>query len=251
MRFPRSPAAPRWDARSSRRPDCGARRWNWARSRAPSSGRRPPRRRVAQDRQCRLSEGRAGVPHRSSCCWCTHRSSTRWDRLAAMVKARRSATRTTRPPSWPGHQRGRGDPHRALDRRGAGEGRAPLAGGPRKRCRGAADAAGVDRRIVKVGCSEIFGPVMCIVPFATLDEAIARVNATPFGLATGIFTNRLDDAFAAAQRLGRWRARQRDVELASGPDAVRRLEGQRLRPRGPRYAVHEMTEERIVTFTIA
>jgi len=60
--------------------------------------------------------------------------------------------------------------------------------------------AGIDDSM-SVGCREIFGPVMCIVPFASLDEAIARVNATPFGLATGIFTNRLDDAFAAARRL--------------------------------------------------
>ena len=86
---------------------------------------------------------------------------------------------------------------------------------------------------MKVGCQEVFGPVVCIVPFDTLDEAIARVNATPYGLATGIFTNRLDDAFArGAQARGRRRARQRDVELARGPDALRRLEGQRLRARG-------------------
>src|SRR3546814_1286109 len=46
----------------------------------------------------------------------------------------------------------------------------------------------------QVGRCEIFGPVVCLLPFATLDEAIGRVNVTPFGLATGIFTNRLQDA---------------------------------------------------------
>src|SRR5690606_21586786 len=30
---------------------------------------------------------------------------------------------------------------------------------------------------MRVGCHEIFGPVVCIVPFDTLDEAIERVNA--------------------------------------------------------------------------
>src|SRR5690606_3130724 len=64
-----------------------------------------------------------------------------------------------------------------------------LAGGPR---RGAVVPptllADVDES-TPVACNEIFGPVMSILPFDTLDEAIARVNATPFGLATGIFTN--------------------------------------------------------------
>jgi malonate-semialdehyde dehydrogenase (acetylating)/methylmalonate-semialdehyde dehydrogenase len=36
--------------------------------------------------------------------------------------------------------------------------------------------------------TEIFGPVMVIVEVATLDEAIALVNANPFGNGTGLFT---------------------------------------------------------------
>ena len=35
---------------------------------------------------------------------------------------------------------------------------------------------------------EIFGPVLCLVTVATLDEAIALVNANPFGNGTGVFT---------------------------------------------------------------
>ncbi|MCP5248890.1 MAG: CoA-acylating methylmalonate-semialdehyde dehydrogenase [Candidatus Accumulibacter sp.] len=35
---------------------------------------------------------------------------------------------------------------------------------------------------------EIFGPVLCLVSVATLDDAIALVNANPFGNGTGIFT---------------------------------------------------------------
>jgi malonate-semialdehyde dehydrogenase (acetylating)/methylmalonate-semialdehyde dehydrogenase len=36
--------------------------------------------------------------------------------------------------------------------------------------------------------TEIFGPVMVIVNAQTLDEAIALINANPFGNGTGIFT---------------------------------------------------------------
>jgi len=35
---------------------------------------------------------------------------------------------------------------------------------------------------------EIFGPVLCVVHAATLDEAIARINANPNGNGTAIFT---------------------------------------------------------------
>ncbi len=38
---------------------------------------------------------------------------------------------------------------------------------------------------------EIFGPVMAVLPFATEPEAIARANATEYGLAAGLFTRDL------------------------------------------------------------
>jgi malonate-semialdehyde dehydrogenase (acetylating) / methylmalonate-semialdehyde dehydrogenase len=40
----------------------------------------------------------------------------------------------------------------------------------------------------KVYTNEIFGPVLVLVSVATLDEAIALVNANPYGNGTGIFT---------------------------------------------------------------
>ena len=109
--------------------------------------------------------------------------------------------------------------------------------------------ASVDETM-KVGCQEIFGPVLCIVPFETLDAAIARVNSTPFGLACGIFTNRLDDAFAAARRLEVGGVHVN--ETSSSRVDLMPYGGSKdsgFGREGPRYAVHEMTEERIVTFT--
>ena len=105
---------------------------------------------------------------------------------------------------------------------------------------------------MKVGCREVFGPVVCVVPFATLDEAIARVNATPYGLATGIFTNRLDEAFAAARRLEVGGVHVN--ETSSSRVDLMPYGGSKdsgFGREGPRYAVHEMTEERIVTFTLS
>lgn len=104
---------------------------------------------------------------------------------------------------------------------------------------------------MKVGCCEIFGPVVCILPFRTLDEAIARVNATPFGLATGVFTNRLDDALAAARRLevgGVHVNETSSSRVDMMPYGGSKDSG--FGREGPRYAVHEMTEERMVTITM-
>ncbi|WP_241560125.1 aldehyde dehydrogenase family protein [Solirhodobacter olei] len=107
--------------------------------------------------------------------------------------------------------------------------------------------SGIDDNM-KVSCQEIFGPVVCIVPFSTLDEAIKRVNATPYGLATGIFTNRLLDAFSAARKLEVGGVHVN--ETSSSRVDVMPYGGSKdsgFGREGPRYAVHEMTEERVVS----
>jgi betaine-aldehyde dehydrogenase len=48
---------------------------------------------------------------------------------------------------------------------------------------------------------EIFGPVMTVLAFADEDEAIRRANATPFGLAAGVFTRDLARAHRVVARL--------------------------------------------------
>jgi aldehyde dehydrogenase (NAD+) len=53
-----------------------------------------------------------------------------------------------------------------------------------------------DMRIVN---EEIFGPVQSILKFDTLEEAIARANATKYGLAAGIVTNDLNKALTFIQ----------------------------------------------------
>jgi betaine-aldehyde dehydrogenase len=48
---------------------------------------------------------------------------------------------------------------------------------------------------------EIFGPVLCVLPFHSEEEAIARANATPFGLAAGVFTRDLQRGHRVAAAL--------------------------------------------------
>ena len=41
---------------------------------------------------------------------------------------------------------------------------------------------------------EIFGPVMSILKFSTVEEVIRRANDTKYGLVAGLCTNSLDTA---------------------------------------------------------
>ncbi|HPE26469.1 MAG: aldehyde dehydrogenase [Rhodobacteraceae bacterium] len=49
--------------------------------------------------------------------------------------------------------------------------------------------------------TECFGPVASVVRVRDFDEAVARANASPFGLGASVFTTRLDEAMEAADRL--------------------------------------------------
>ena len=48
---------------------------------------------------------------------------------------------------------------------------------------------------------EIFGPLLCVMPFDTLEEAIGLANDTPYGLASGVFTSNLSTAHRAAAEI--------------------------------------------------
>jgi len=48
---------------------------------------------------------------------------------------------------------------------------------------------------------EIFGPVVSVAPFDTIDEGLAIANDTSYGLASGVFTTSVDSAEYVAARL--------------------------------------------------
>ena len=54
---------------------------------------------------------------------------------------------------------------------------------------------------MSIAREEIFGPVISVLPFDTMEEVIARANATPYGLAAGIFTRDLSTAHRTVKRL--------------------------------------------------
>lgn len=95
---------------------------------------------------------------------------------------------------------------------------------------------------------EVFGPVACLIPVDGLEEAVARVNTTPYGLATGVFTGSLASALQAARTL-RVGGVHVNETCSSRVDAMPYggVKASGFGHEGPAYAVREMTEERLVT----
>lgn len=58
--------------------------------------------------------------------------------------------------------------------------------------------AAIDMRISQ---DEIFGPIVTLIPAASLDEAIEAVNSVEYGLSSSIYTSNLNNAFRAIERI--------------------------------------------------
>lgn len=107
------------------------------------------------------------------------------------------------------------------------------------------------RRDMKILCEEIFAPVVSIIPFDSLDEAITEINSTEFGLAAGIFTRDINTAMTAARRIhvgvvhiNESSSSRVDLIPFSG------VKDSGLGREGPKYAMQEMTEERLITLSL-
>ena len=105
-----------------------------------------------------------------------------------------------------------------------------------------------DARVI---CEEIFAPVLAVMPFASLDPVIEQINALPFGLATGIFTQDVNRAMHAARRLNV--AIVHINESSSSRVDLMPFGGVKdsgMGREGPKYAMREMTEERLITLSL-
>jgi acyl-CoA reductase-like NAD-dependent aldehyde dehydrogenase len=100
---------------------------------------------------------------------------------------------------------------------------------------------------MRISSDELFGPAVAVTPFDDLEQAIALANDSHYGLAAAIFTENLEHAMKFAREVQsgnlhvnwgpQWRA---DLMPYGG------LKESGFGKEGPRYAVEEMTELKLV-----
>jgi acyl-CoA reductase-like NAD-dependent aldehyde dehydrogenase len=100
---------------------------------------------------------------------------------------------------------------------------------------------------LKVSCEEVFGPVVTLTPYDTLDDALDLANGTKYGLQAGIFTTNLENALRAAEELefGGVTINEAPTFRADQMPYGGVKESGNTRE-GPAYAVRELTEQHVV-----
>jgi acyl-CoA reductase-like NAD-dependent aldehyde dehydrogenase len=102
---------------------------------------------------------------------------------------------------------------------------------------------------MRISRDELFGPAVAVTPFESIEEAIALANDSVYGLAAGIFTENVEWAmkFAREAEAGNlhvnWGSQWRVDLMPYGG-----LKDSGFGKEGPKYAVEEMTELKMVVF---
>ncbi|MCL4395332.1 MAG: aldehyde dehydrogenase family protein [Chloroflexi bacterium] len=103
----------------------------------------------------------------------------------------------------------------------------------------------------RISCKEVFAPVVIVNRYKTLDEAIALVNDSIYGLQAGIFTRDLERAFRAAREFEVGGVIINDVPTFRAdhmPYGGVKESG--TGREGPKYAAEEMSEIKIICWKV-
>jgi acyl-CoA reductase-like NAD-dependent aldehyde dehydrogenase len=102
-----------------------------------------------------------------------------------------------------------------------------------------------------LSCREAFGPVVGVNSYETLDDAIARVNESEYGLQAGIYTRDIEKAFRAARQVhvgGFMINEVPQYRVDQMPYGGVKMSG--TGREGPKYAIEEMTEPKLVCWKV-
>lgn len=104
---------------------------------------------------------------------------------------------------------------------------------------------------MKVVCQEIFGPVLTIIPYDDLDQAIDASNDTSYGLQSAIFTQNISTAMYAVKRLQTGGVVINDASTFRAdlmPYGGTKNSG--IGKEGPKYAIEQMTDMKMVILNL-
>ncbi|WP_196593342.1 aldehyde dehydrogenase family protein [Pectinatus sottacetonis] len=105
---------------------------------------------------------------------------------------------------------------------------------------------------MKVICKETFAPVFSIMPYDNIEDAIAAVNDSNYGLQAGVFTSSLAVAHLCAEKIETGGVIINDgstFRMDNMPYGGVKDSG--IGREGPEYAVRELTEEKLVVFNFS
>lgn len=100
-----------------------------------------------------------------------------------------------------------------------------------------------------VVCEEVFGPVVSIFPYETIEEAIEETNDSIFGLQAGLFTNKMDVIYKVVNELemgGIVVNGTSNFRLDHWPYGGVKYSG--IGREGVRYAIEDMTESKMLVY---
>lgn len=101
---------------------------------------------------------------------------------------------------------------------------------------------------MKIVCQETFAPIVSIVSYETLQEAVSLVNDSDLGLNAGIFTMNIEDAMFAAEELEAGAVIINDIptfRTDNMPYGGAKMSG--YGKEGIKYAVEEMSDMKFIT----
>ena len=99
----------------------------------------------------------------------------------------------------------------------------------------------------EICCKEVFGPVVAIHRYGKLEDAIAAVNASEYGLQAGLCTLDISKAFAAARQLHVGGVIINDVPAYRADHMpYGGVKNSGIGREGPQFAVEEMTELKLI-----
>lgn len=104
---------------------------------------------------------------------------------------------------------------------------------------------------MRVNCEEVFAPVVTVEPYEAFDEALRRVNDTPFGLQAGLFTRDARLIFQAYEELEVGGVIAGDIpsfRMDHMPYGGVKESG--TGREGLRYAIEDMTERKLLVLNV-
>lgn len=102
---------------------------------------------------------------------------------------------------------------------------------------------------LKVSCQEVFAPIVVVNKISSVEEGIAAINDSNYGLQAGIFTNDIQTAFKASKELEVGGVMINDIptyRVDQMPYGGVKESG--TGKEGLKYAIHEMTETKLVVW---